>query len=75
MQQKAKAIVAGHFKKPLAALDLETRLREDLGADSLDLLELVFELEQELGVSIADAEAAELRTIGDAVRYVERGQS
>jgi len=75
MEQKAKQIVAGHFKKPPAALDLETRLREDLGADSLDLLELVFELEQELGVSIADAEAAELRTIGDAVRYVERVQS
>ena len=75
VEQKAREIVARHFKKRPAVLDLETRLREDLGADSLDLLELVFELEQELGVSIADAEAAELRTIGDAVRYVERVQS
>lgn len=69
---RTKQIVAAHFKKPLDELDLETKLRDDLGGDSLDLVVLLFELEQEVGVHIPDAAAAELVTIGDAVRYVER---
>ena len=71
-QQKTQAIITAYFKKHRGALDQDTRFREDLGADSLDLVELVFTLEQELGVSIPDADAAEMRTIGDAVRYIER---
>lgn len=72
VEQKTLAIITGYFKKHHGALDLDTRLREDLGADSLDLVELVFALEQELGVTIPDAAAAEIRTIGDTVRYIER---
>lgn len=68
-------IVAAHFKKPLDRLDRETRLREDLGGDSLDLVELLFELEQELGVHIPDAAAADFHTIGDALRHLECLQS
>ena len=75
MEQRTKQIVAAHFKKLPGAFNLDTRLREDLGADSLNLLELVFTLEEELGVSIPDADAAEIRTIGDAVRYIERAQA
>jgi acyl carrier protein len=72
VEQRTQDIIAAHFKKRRGPFDLDTRLREDLGADSLDLVELVFTLEQELGVSIPDADAAEMRTIGDAVRYIER---
>jgi len=68
-------IVAAHFKQPLARIDRETRLREDLGGDSLDLVELLFELEQELGVHFPDATAADIHTIGDAVRHLERLRS
>lgn len=71
-EAKTKQIVAAHFKKPLAALDDDTRLREDLGGDSLDLVELLFELEQELGVRIPDGAAADIRTIGDALRHLQR---
>ena len=71
-EAKTKQIIAGHFKKPLDGLDLDTRLREDLGGDSLDLIVLLFELEQELGIQISDGAAAELETVGDAVRYLER---
>ena len=70
-EAKIRHVVAAHFKKPIDRLDLETRLREDLGGDSLDLVVLLFELEQELGVPIPDDVAAKLQTIGDAVRYVE----
>ena len=50
-------------------------MREDFGGDSLDLVELLFELEQELGVQIPDAAAADFHTIGDALRHLERLRS
>lgn len=48
----------------------ETRFREDLDADSLDLYELVMELEDRYGIRVSEEEAAELRTVGDAVDFV-----
>lgn len=43
---------------------------DDLGADSLDIVELVMALEEEFGVSIPDEEAENIKTVGDAVRYI-----
>lgn len=51
---------------------LSTQLRDDLGADSLVMVELVMELEDEFDLSIPDAEYERLRTVGDVVRYVRR---
>lgn len=48
----------------------ETRFREDLDADSLDLYELVMELEDNYGIRISEEEAAEIGTVGDAVEFV-----
>ena len=47
-----------------------TRFREDLDADSLDLYELVMELEDTYGVSVSEEEAARIETVGDAVDFV-----
>ena len=47
-----------------------TRFREDLDADSLDLYELVMELEDEYGIRVSEEEAAEIQTVGDAVEFV-----
>lgn len=44
---------------------------DDLGADSLDLVELVMALEEEFGAEIPDEEAEKLTTVGDAVKYIE----
>ena len=44
---------------------------DDLGADSLDTVELIMELEEEFGLEIPDEEAAKLATVGDAVNYIE----
>jgi acyl carrier protein len=62
--------VRKHFRKA-SVVENSTRFREDLGADSLDLIELIYEFEQDFGVAIDDAEAVKFRTIGDAVRHVE----
>jgi acyl carrier protein len=50
---------------------MDARFREDLGADSLDLVELVIAFEEEFGGTISDEEAQQIKTVGDAVRYIE----
>ena len=72
-EEKVFEIVRRHFRKA-PALERSTRFREDLGADSLDLVALIYEFEQELGVAIPDREAAALQTVGDAVRRLEEGR-
>jgi acyl carrier protein len=53
----------------------EARFREDLEADSLDLVELIMAVEEEFGGTISDEEAQQLRTVGQAVKYVEQHMS
>lgn len=53
-----------------ASIKLETRLEEDLEADSLDLVELAMSLEEELSLEIPDEELEGIRTVGDAVDFV-----
>lgn len=50
---------------------LEAKFREDLKADSLDLVELIMAFEEEFGGDISDEEAQEITSVGDAVRYLE----
>lgn len=67
---QAMMIVAGRFRTTPAALGPDTRLREDLGADSLDLVVLACELEDRFGVEIPDTALDGARTIGDVLRVV-----
>ena len=55
-----------------ASISAETHLFDDLGADSLDVVELVMEAEEEFGVEIADEDGEHVQTVGDLVRAVER---
>ena len=52
----------------------EAKFMEDLGADSLDTVELVMALEEEFGAEIPDEEAEKLQTVGDAITYIEKIQ-
>lgn len=51
---------------------IEASFREDLGADSLDVVELVMELEDEFDMEISDDDAEKIATVGDAVSYIEK---
>ena len=53
---------------------LEASFREDLGADSLDVVELVMELEDEFDMEISDEDAEQISTVGSAVKYIESKQ-
>mgnify|MGYP000178655112 CR=1 FL=1 len=53
----------------------EARFREDLEADSLDLVELIMEFEQQFGGEISDEEAQKIATVGDAIQYIDTQMS
>ena len=52
-------------------INLEASFRDDLGADSLDVVELVMELEDEFDTEISDDDAEKIATVGDAVTYIQ----
>lgn len=67
-----RKLVVDKLGVSLSAVTNNTSFANDLGADSLDIVELIMELEKEFGVSIPDDEAEKLRTVGQAINYIER---
>jgi len=67
-------LVRDHLAEELevdpARIEEQTRFKEDLDADSLDLYELVMELEDRYGISISEEQAVKIKTVGDAVSFV-----
>lgn len=68
---KVKAIIIDLLGVDEAKIALEARFREDLEADSLDLVELIMKFEDEFGGEISDKEAQEIKTVGQAVEYLQ----
>lgn len=73
-REEVFSLIQAHLADELnidpARISLETRFRQDLAADSLDLYTLVQELEDSYGVSMSDEEAARILTVGQAVDFV-----
>jgi acyl carrier protein len=69
--EKLREIFADQFAIDADTITETTDIVSDLGADSLDVVELLMSLEDEYGVSIEDEKVAELKTVGDVVRCVE----
>jgi acyl carrier protein len=69
--EKVKAVIVDQLNADEADVTEEASFIEDLGADSLDIVELVMALEEEFGISIPDEEAENIKTVGDAVAYIE----
>ncbi|EAJ2281654.1 acyl carrier protein [Campylobacter upsaliensis] len=66
-----KAVVMEQLSIEADAVKMESKIVEDLGADSLDVVELVMALEEKFGVQISDSDAEKLIKIGDVVNYLE----
>ena len=71
VEEKVISIVAEQLGVPKEEVTLESSIIEDLKADSLDVVELVMELEDEFDITIPDDDYEKLRTVGDAIRYIE----
>ena len=68
---KVKKIVADHLGVDLEKVNDEASFIDDLGADSLDTVELVMAFEEEFGSEISDSEAEKILTVGDAIKFIE----
>ena len=67
--------LAEELEVDIERIDEETRFKEDLDADSLDLYELVMELEDRYGVAVSEEQATRIKTVGDAVGFVRRARA
>ncbi len=72
--EKVKKLIAEKLEVEAAKVTMEASFRQDLGADSLDTYELVYAIEEEMGITIPDEKANEFETVGDAVEFL-RSQS
>lgn len=68
---RIKAIIIELLGVDPAKVTPEARFREDLEADSLDLVELIMQFEEEFGGEISDEDAQKIKTVGEAIAYVE----
>ncbi|HEX6042193.1 acyl carrier protein [Longimicrobium sp.] len=77
IEAKVKEIIINELGVDAEKVTPEASFVEDLGADSLDTVELVMAFEEEFGMEIPDEEAEKLRTVGDAINYItsNAGQS
>ena len=69
--EKVKSIIAEQLGVKQEEVTPESSFIDDLGADSLDTVELVMALEEEFGIEIPDEDAEKITTVGDAVKYIE----
>ena len=75
VQERVIEIVASQFGANKDQITPETSFINDLGADSLDTVELVMELEEEFKINIPDDAAEKIQTVGQAVEFIEKSQA
>ena len=68
--EKMKKLIADRLEIDESKITLDSSFRQDLGADSLDIVELVMAMEEEFEVEIPDEEAENIKTVGDAINYI-----
>ena len=75
ISSKVKKMISDHLGVDEAKVTEEANFIDDLGADSLDTVELVMAFEEEFGFEISDSEAEKILTVGDAVKFIETKSS
>ena len=72
--EKVQQALAQQFEMDPQSITMDTNLIDDIGADSLDVVELIMSLEDEFGIAISDEDAAQLYTVRRIVEYLEKLQ-
>ena len=72
MKYQIKHIIAEHLDLDVDSISSDTHIMNDLGADSLDTVEIVMQLEEEFDIDIPDADAETLETVGHIEQYIGR---
>ena len=72
--EKVKEVIIEQLNAEDDAIKLETSFIDDLGADSLDIVELIMALEEEFDLQIPDSEAEKISTVGDVVEYIKNNK-
>jgi acyl carrier protein len=75
VEDKIKKIIVDHLGVDASKVTDDASFIDDLGADSLDTVELVMAFEEEFGTEISDSEAEKILTVGDAIKFVENSTS
>lgn len=71
IMEKVRAVIVEQLNVEEDDVTEDASFIDDLGADSLDIVELVMALEEEFGISIPDEEAENIKTVGDAIAFIE----
>ena len=74
IEKKVKEIIAEKLGVDESVVKNEASFANDLGADSLDTVELIMEFEKEIGISIPDDQAEKITTVDDAIQYIENNK-
>ena len=69
--EKMKQLMAEKFDYDVDLINENTRIQEDLGADSIDIVEILMTLDEEYGIKIPDEKATEIKTLGDVIPYLK----
>ena len=72
MFEKVQTILAKQLRKDPSQITTESLIKKDLGADSLDILQLLMRIEDQYGIVIPDQELAKFERVGDVVKYLEQ---
>jgi len=72
IEQRVKEIIADQLGESIENITPEKDFVQDLGADSLDVVELVMALEEEFGIEIPEEDAEKIKTVGDAIEYIKQ---
>lgn len=72
--EKLKQILADQLDADIDSMTMDTRIADDLGADSLDVVEMLMSIEDEYGIEIPDEAIENMKTIGDVVNYISENK-
>ena len=70
VEQRVREIVAEQLERDVNEVTNTASFIEDLGADSLDIVEMVMKMEEEFGIEIPDEEAEKIKTVNDVIKYI-----